>query len=287
MGAVKRDQPPAELDQPWIRQTRDNLLPPGPVASLELVQEVLVFIRVETAIDAFLYGRAGSVGIRGETTGQRGAHPAPEFGGIRDERALPQSLRSGLPHRHERRRLVGRDHADYGRHRTYSFRQLIVGRGRQIARICGVEVEKTRLRSDFARVSAKASDAGASLVIPETPRKLVRPEGLQLGLYARLVSVLEQLRPEFRAALRNFAREMDRRLDVAERVVRVVRFETVLRREAIEPERGAAIGAGRPREQVGRPRMDGMDDGQDVETRVPVELRGVYVGLQILIEGLA
>ena len=80
---------------------------------------------------------------------------------------------------------------------------------------------------------------------------------------------------------------MDRRLDVTQSVMRIVRSKTIQRRDAVQFEAHPAIGIHRPLEQFGLAMPDGIEGCQDVEPGIAIELGGEDVGLQVLIEGLA
>jgi hypothetical protein len=80
---------------------------------------------------------------------------------------------------------------------------------------------------------------------------------------------------------------VDRRLDIAKRVMGIVRGKAVQRRDAIQLEAHAAIGIHRPVKQIGLAIPDRIERGQDIEPGVAIELGGEDVGLQVLVEGLA
>jgi hypothetical protein len=102
-----------------------------------------------------------------------------------------------------------------------------------------------------------------------------------------LVAIGQQLCPKRRGALGDQARDVDGRLYVAERIMRVVTGEAIHGRDTIKLEAHAPGFIDGPVEQIGLTVPDSIERRQHVETRVAVELGGEDVGLQVLVEGLA
>lgn len=105
-----------------------------------------------------------------------------------------------------------------------------------------------------------------------------------VGATARVARVLHHGR-ERRCP--DLAGDVDGRLDIAERVMGIVRAKAIQRCDAVQLEAHPAIGIHRPFEQFGPAVPDGIERGQNIEAGVAVELSSEDVGLKVLVEGLA
>ena len=80
---------------------------------------------------------------------------------------------------------------------------------------------------------------------------------------------------------------MDGCLDVAERVMGIVRRERVQRNDAVQFKSHTSIRIHRPFEQIGLATPHGIERHQQIKARTAIELGGEIVGLQVLVESLA
>lgn len=149
-----------------------------------------------------------------------------------------------------------------------------------------IEIKERRLRGIALGVTAEAAYIGAGFAAAETRHELKRTEGFKLALHLRLVSRLKQLRPERWAPGRKLTRQMDGRLDVPKRIMGIVRVEPVGRRKPVKLEAPPARIIGWPGKQIRIADEGGVNGGQNVKARVAVELCGVNVRQEVLIEGL-
>ena len=187
----------------------------------------------------------------------------------------------------ERGDLVGRDAADdLGRTIDRLEQRRIIGLD-QCFWIGRLQIEEGRTCRVSIGGAAEAPHISTGWATTKAQHQLHGAEGFQSRHDVLLVAVVQDGRPEPRIAVGDYARDMDRGLDITKSIMGIVCVEAVCRGKTVQLERRAAGIIGRPMHQTGIAAPDSKDGGQDVEPIVAVELRGIDVRLKVLEEGLA
>ena len=106
------------------------------------------------------------------------------------------------------------------------------------------------------------------------------------SLNSPLIPILKHLQPEGAISFRDTSRNANRRLDIAESVMSVVRRKAVFGRQSVEFEPNTVVLINRPLKQLRLSTLRRIYYCQDIEAVVSAELSSVDIRLQVLIESL-
>jgi len=157
----------------------------------------------------------------------------------------------------------------------------------KFCRISRLEIEEGGLIWVAGRGAAEAANCRSGWSTSKALDEGHRLEARKTRLHRSLVAIGQKLCPERWRALGDLAGNMDGRLDIAERVMGIVRCETIQRRNTVQLEAHAPSFIDGPLEQIRLTIPDRIERCQDIEPGIAIELSGKNIGLQVLIECLA